>query len=206
MTAELPISIVWSKTLFPEGSLGRTVFPDDLEGRERSSSILSNSARVYIVGINRWAYFEKAGITTVKDLLKIDETSLASLLREPQSSNLAITKQVLSENLDEVIIGPEDRLMLAIFGRAPGDVLIPPSLEPVRKERIMDVLASIPDQESQMIQLHYGITTFTPKSLLEISKEHNITRLRARHITTQALRKLRHPSKRNQLREFLPSN
>ncbi len=214
MTAELPISIVWSKTLFPEGSLGRTVFPNTLEGRERSSEMLSRSARLYVRGIKRWSRFEEADIATVKDLLTLEEVKLASWLKRPQSIHLQAMRRSLSDDLQEVIVGPEDELMRAIFrGGVTSSFIIPPSLEPARRERIIKALESLPDEQNHIIQSKFGITTFTPKPFEEIAEEYNAThqgtrhmrRLGTRQFVDRALSKLRrNPSMRKELREFLP--
>lgn len=205
MTAELPKSMIWSRTLFPEGSIGQDVFPEILEGRERASAILTQPARLYIAGIKRWSALEQALVVTTGDLLTTTEETLIPWLKKPQSMYLEVTKKLLSDDLKALIFSPEDQLMQDIFGGAPGDFIIPPSLEPARRERILAKLGFLSEEENLVLRLRFGISTFIPKSLENIAKEQNMTSLHARRIKDNGLKKLRHPSISRELREFLPS-
>lgn len=206
MPAELPNSIVWSRTQFLEGSIGQDVFPDDLEGRERSPFLLTKSARFYVWGAKRWGPLDEAGVVTVNDLLRVNEVDLASWLKKPQEENLEITKDLLAAGLKAVVVGPEDHLMQAIFAATPTGILIPPSRESARKERILEVLQLLPERENKMIQLRFGISRFTPMTLEEVAKEMNVSLLKTRPIIERLLRNLSHSSRRKMLMEFLPGN
>ena len=51
--------------------------------------------------------------------------------------------------------------------------------------------------------LRYGIDDGKPRTLEEVGREFNVTRERIRQIEAKALRKLRHPSRSKQLKDFL---
>lgn len=76
-------------------------------------------------------------------------------------------------------------------------------------ERIDDALNTLADDRARiMIKLRFGLYEDGAgiKTLEEVGKEFGVTRERPRVIIAQALRKLSHPSRSKNLREFLPEN
>ena len=73
------------------------------------------------------------------------------------------------------------------------------------KERIEEVLRTLTDREAKVIRLRFGIGDGYPRTLEEVGTEFQVTRERIRQIEAKALRKLRHPTRSQQLRGFLDS-
>lgn len=70
------------------------------------------------------------------------------------------------------------------------------------KEKLIMVLSSLTPREEKVIRLRYGLDDGKPKTLEEVGKEFNVTRERIRQIEAKALRKLRHPKRSTQIRDF----
>lgn len=71
------------------------------------------------------------------------------------------------------------------------------------KESTQGVLAGLTARESKVLRMRFGINMNTDHTLEEVGKQFDVTRERIRQIEAKALRKLRHPSRSDQLRCFL---
>lgn len=71
------------------------------------------------------------------------------------------------------------------------------------RESIEEVLESLDEREAKVLSLRFGLMGETPKTLEEVGKIFNVTRERIRQIEAKALRKLRHPSRRKKLQDYL---
>ena len=71
------------------------------------------------------------------------------------------------------------------------------------RESIEEVLNSLDERETKVLSLRFGLMGETPKTLEEVGKIFNVTRERIRQIEAKALRKLRHPSRRKKLQDYL---
>jgi RNA polymerase primary sigma factor len=71
-------------------------------------------------------------------------------------------------------------------------------------QRALDViLASLDDREAGVIRMRFGLQDGQPKTLDEVGKVYNVTRERIRQIESKTMSKLRHPSRSQQLRDYL---
>ena len=68
---------------------------------------------------------------------------------------------------------------------------------------IKEVLVDLSDREREIIILRFGLDDGRARTLEEVGKVFGVTRERIRQIEAKALRKLRMPSRRNQLEGFL---
>jgi RNA polymerase primary sigma factor len=72
------------------------------------------------------------------------------------------------------------------------------------QEKIEEVLGSLTEREEKVLRLRFGIgNNDFPRTLEEVGTIFNVTRERVRQIETKALNKLRHPSRRKKLIEFM---
>ena len=71
------------------------------------------------------------------------------------------------------------------------------------KGQIGEVLRTLNPREQRILELRFGLVDHRPRTLEEVGKEFGITRERIRQIEAKALRKLRHPSRARQLRDYL---
>jgi len=104
----------------------------------------------------------------------------------------------------ELPIGDEDNSTLADFIEDQ-EAAVP--LDSATKEMLQDhvraSLSVLNERERQVIELRFGLIDGKDHTLEEISQIFDVTRERIRQIETKALRKLRHPSRSSDLREFL---
>ncbi|WP_024891848.1 RNA polymerase sigma factor RpoD [Luteimonas huabeiensis] len=70
-------------------------------------------------------------------------------------------------------------------------------------ETVHEVLAGLTPREAKVLRMRFGIDMNTDHTLEEVGKQFDVTRERIRQIEAKALRKLRHPSRSEQLRSFL---
>jgi RNA polymerase primary sigma factor len=71
------------------------------------------------------------------------------------------------------------------------------------REQITHALASLSDRERDVLELRFGLKDGKEHTLEEVSRYFDVTRERVRQIEAKALRKLRHPSKSRELRDYL---
>jgi RNA polymerase sigma factor (sigma-70 family) len=69
------------------------------------------------------------------------------------------------------------------------------------KKRINDVLDSLTPRESKILRLRYGLDFDTEYTLEQVGSMFGYTRERIRQIEAKALRKMRHPSRTDSLRD-----
>ena len=82
---------------------------------------------------------------------------------------------------------------------APADAAMYAGLRDTTKE----LLASLTPREAKVLRMRFGIEMNTDHTLEEVGRQFDVTRERIRQIEAKALRKLRHPSRSEQLRSFL---
>ncbi|MGV6852476.1 MAG: RNA polymerase sigma factor RpoD [bacterium] len=68
---------------------------------------------------------------------------------------------------------------------------------------VKDVLGGLTPREAKVLRMRFGIDMNTDHTLEEVGKQFDVTRERIRQIEAKALRKLRHPTRSEQLRSFL---
>lgn len=71
------------------------------------------------------------------------------------------------------------------------------------KEQVEGVLMTLSDRERRVLEERFGLRDGKPKTLEEVGRMFAVTRERIRQIEAKALRKLRHPSRGNKLRDYL---
>ncbi|MBI5297640.1 MAG: sigma-70 family RNA polymerase sigma factor [Chloroflexi bacterium] len=71
------------------------------------------------------------------------------------------------------------------------------------REQVQSALTVLSDRERQVLELRFGLMDGKDHTLEEVSRYFNVTRERIRQIEAKALRKLRHPTRSRQLRDYL---
>lgn len=71
------------------------------------------------------------------------------------------------------------------------------------KDHLDEVLGTLTEIESKVLKLRFGLEGTKQMTLEEVGKVFGVTRERIRQIEAKALRKLKHPSRRKKLQDYL---
>jgi len=71
------------------------------------------------------------------------------------------------------------------------------------RDQVQSALGALSERERQVLELRFGLVDGKDHTLEEVSNYFNVTRERIRQIEAKALRKLRHPTRSRNLREYL---
>jgi RNA polymerase primary sigma factor len=71
------------------------------------------------------------------------------------------------------------------------------------REQMQHALSSLSDREREVLELRFGLRDGREHTLEEVSRYFDVTRERIRQIEAKALRKLRHPTRSRELRDYL---
>jgi RNA polymerase primary sigma factor len=71
------------------------------------------------------------------------------------------------------------------------------------QEKIEQLLSTLTPREARILRLRFGLHNGHSYTLVEVGKKFGLTRERIRQIEGRALRRLRHPSRSRQLRDYL---
>ena len=102
-------------------------------------------------------------------------------------------------------IGDEEDGRLGDF--IPDDKSLPPDAAAemtMLRDQLESVLSELPEREEKVLRLRFGIDDGRPRTLEEVGKYFNVTRERIRQIEVKAIRRLRQPSRRKRLEDFVP--
>jgi len=80
---------------------------------------------------------------------------------------------------------------------------VAPTFLRLLQEKLEDVLSTLTPREARILRLRFGLQNGRSYTLEEVGKKFGLTRERIRQIEGQALRKLRHPRRSRQLRDYL---
>jgi RNA polymerase primary sigma factor len=155
-------------------------------------------------------------IETINKLNRISRQMLQEMGREPSPEELAVKMEMPEDKIRKVLkIAKEPISMETPIGDDEdshlGDFIEDTSIEsPVEAatgtglhETVRDVLGGLTPREAKVLRMRFGIDMNTDHTLEEVGKQFDVTRERIRQIEAKALRKLRHPSRSEQLRSFL---
>ncbi len=155
-------------------------------------------------------------IETINKLNRISRQMLQSMGREATPEELAEKMEMPEDKIRKVLkIAKEPISMETPIGDDEdshlGDFIEDQNiLSPVDSatsgglgETTHEVLASLTPREAKVLRMRFGIDMNTDHTLEEVGKQFDVTRERIRQIEAKALRKLRHPTRSEQLRSFL---
>jgi RNA polymerase primary sigma factor len=155
-------------------------------------------------------------IETINKLNRISRQMLQEMGREPTPEELAVKMEMPEDKIRKVLkIAKEPISMETPIGDDEdshlGDFIEDTNVEsPVEAatgtgltETVRDVLGGLTPREAKVLRMRFGIDMNTDHTLEEVGKQFDVTRERIRQIEAKALRKLRHPSRSEQLRSFL---
>ncbi len=155
-------------------------------------------------------------IETINKLNRISRQMLQEMGREPTPDELAVRMEMPEDKVRKVLkiakepismetpIGDDEDSHLGDFIE---DTTVDSPIDSATMESLREtthsVLAGLTPREAKVLRMRFGIDMNTDHTLEEVGKQFDVTRERIRQIEAKALRKLRHPSRSEQLRSFL---
>ncbi|MGO4936925.1 RNA polymerase sigma factor RpoD [Fundicoccus sp. Sow4_H7] len=155
-------------------------------------------------------------VETINKLVRVQRQLLQDLGREPTPEEIGAEMDLPTEKVREILkiaqepvsletpIGEEDDSHLGDFiedeGAMSPEVYTSSAL---LREQLEDVLDTLTDREENVLRLRFGLDDGNIRTLEQVGKVFGVTRERIRQIEAKALRKLRHPSRSKQLKDFL---
>lgn len=152
----------------------------------------------------------------INKLLRVQHQLTQRLGREPTVDELAVALDVPPKKVENMIQVARRPLSLetptddeedSVLGDFIEDNETPPPDDTATynllREHLEEVLNSLPPREVRILQLRYGLLDGQAYTLEEVGRKMGVTRERVRQIEAQALSRLRHPSIRRKLRDYL---
>ncbi len=158
-------------------------------------------------------------IETINKLNRIARQMLQEMGREPTPQELAERVDMPEDKVRKVLkiskepismetpIGDDEDSHLGDFVEdvnvmSPQDAAMIEGL----REATQGILGGLTEREAKVLRMRFGIDMNTDHTLEEVGKQFDVTRERIRQIEAKALRKLRHPTRSDQLRSFLDTD
>jgi len=156
-------------------------------------------------------------VETINKLIRISRKLMQEMGREPTPEEIAQEMEIEPAKVREIMkisqkttsletpIGDEEDSYLGDF--------IPDETQPspydatsikMLKENVDEVLSSLSEREAKVLKMRFGLDEHhRSMTLEEVGREFGVTRERIRQIEAKALRKLKHPSQRKKLQDYL---
>jgi len=155
-------------------------------------------------------------IETINKLIKTSRYLVQELGREPTPEEIAEKMELPVDKVRKILkiakepisletpIGEEEDSHLGDFIEDkkimnPADAVINLNLA----DKTRRVLATLTPREEKVLRMRFGIGTKADHTLEEVGQEFHVTRERIRQIEAKALRKLRHPNRKKELKGFI---
>jgi RNA polymerase primary sigma factor len=155
-------------------------------------------------------------VETINKLVRIQRQLLQDLGREPTPDEIGKEMDLPPDKVLEIQkisqepvslqtpIGEEEDSSLGDFIED-SDAIVPIDAASfiLLQEQLDSILHTLSERETKVIQLRFGLADGHPRTLEEVGREFGVTRERIRQIESKTLSKLRHPSRSQQLRDYL---
>lgn len=155
-------------------------------------------------------------VETINKLARAQRQLLQELNRDPTNEEIAaemnidvekvrIVRKIAQEPVSlETPIGEEEDSHLGDF--IEDDTVIAPDEAAnftMLREELTAILGTLSERERKVLELRFGLNDGTPRTLEEVGKEFSVTRERIRQIEAKAIRKLKHPTRSQKIKDFL---
>jgi RNA polymerase primary sigma factor len=155
-------------------------------------------------------------VETINKLYRITRRLMQELGREPTPEEIATEAEIEPDRVREIFkiaqevtsleapVGEDQESFLGDF--IPDESQLSPVDEASKqllKDHLDEVLSTLSDREARVLKLRFGLEGSKQMTLEEVGKVFGVTRERIRQIEAKALRKLKHPSRRKKLQDYL---
>ncbi|SPC36163.1 RNA polymerase major sigma-43 factor (sigma-A) [Pseudolactococcus piscium] len=155
-------------------------------------------------------------VETINKLIRIQRQLLQDLGRDPSPEEIGAEMDIKAERVREILkiaqepvsletpIGEEDDSHLGDF--IEDDAIESPvdyTNRVMLREQLDEVMDTLTDREENVLRMRFGLDDGRMHTLEDVGKQFKVTRERIRQIEAKALKKLRHPRRSKQLRDFM---
>lgn len=155
-------------------------------------------------------------VETINKLIRIQRQLLQDLGRDPSPEEIGAEMDIKAERVREILkiaqepvsletpIGEEDDSHLGDF--IEDDAIESPvdyTNRIMLREQLDEVMDTLTDREENVLRMRFGLDDGRMHTLEDVGKQFKVTRERIRQIEAKALKKLRHPRRSKQLRDFM---
>lgn len=155
-------------------------------------------------------------VETINKLYRTSRRLMQELGREPTPEEIGEELELDADRVREIFkiaqevtsleapVGEEGESMLGDFIPDEGQPSpVDQASKQLLKNHLDEVLATLSDREARVLKLRFGLEGNKQMTLEEVGKVFGVTRERIRQIEAKALRKLKHPSRRKKLQDYL---
>lgn len=155
-------------------------------------------------------------VETINKLYRTSRRLMQTLGREPTPDEIGAELEMDGTRVREIFkiaqdvtsleapVGEDEESFLGDF--IPDESQLSPvdqASKQLLKDHLDEVLATLTDREARVLKLRFGLEGSKQMTLEEVGKVFGVTRERIRQIEAKALRKLKHPSRRKKLQDYL---
>ncbi len=157
-------------------------------------------------------------VETINKLMRTSRRLMQELGREPTPEEIGVAMEGMAPDrvreilkisqsttsLEAPVGSGEDESVLGDF--IADDRQLSPydaTSQQMLRENVDEVLAALSDREARVLKMRFGLSGNKMMTLEEVGRQFGVTRERIRQIEAKALRKLKHPSRRKKLQDFL---
>lgn len=155
-------------------------------------------------------------VETINKLYRVSRRLMQELGREPTPEEIGEELEIDADRVREIFkiaqevtsletpVGDDKESFLGDF--IPDESQLSPvdqASKQLLKDHLDEVLHTLSDREARVLKLRFGLEGNKQMTLEEVGKVFGVTRERIRQIEAKALRKLKHPSRRKKLQDYL---
>jgi len=155
-------------------------------------------------------------VETINKLYRTSQKLMQELGREPTPEEIGRELELTADRVREIFkisqettsldtkVGEDEDSTLGDFiPDESQDSPVDAASKQLLKDHLEEVLSTLTEREAKVLSLRFGLDGGQPRTLEEVGRVFGVTRERIRQIEAKALRKLRHPSRRKKLQDYL---
>jgi RNA polymerase primary sigma factor len=154
-------------------------------------------------------------VETINKLYRTSQRLMQELGREPTHEEIGAELELTADRVREIFkisqevtsldtkVGEDEDSTLGDFVADDSPTPVDAASKQLLKDHLEEVLSTLTERESKVLTLRFGLDGTQPKTLEEVGRIFGVTRERIRQIEAKALRKLKHPSRRRKLQDYL---
>jgi len=154
-------------------------------------------------------------VETINKLMRVSRKLMQEFGRDPTPEEVGKVMEIPASRVREILkiaqgttsleapVGDEEDSLLGDFIADTAPSPYDTASKQLLKDNIREVLETLSPREARVLVYRFGLEGGRPMTLEEVGQKFGVTRERIRQIEAKALRKLKHPSRRKKLQDYL---